>query len=236
MTTAPVLAFTMLGARDAIASGMLHIEQQVDAIEAATRDNPGLTFDLAKTLIESACRTILTDRSVSFTNDDDLPRLFKTAVQHLPLLPPESSADPAARRSLQQTINGLSTALQGVCELRNSHGFASHGAGQARQSMAGAQALLAAQTADAIVGFLYRVHTQDRAPMERRLEFDGQDAFNAYLDDSNEPVRILDLEFRPSEVLFNVDYEAYRNALASWEPEEEPAKDAADMAATEAPE
>ena len=112
MTSAPpTAAFAMLGARDAIAGGMLHIQQQVDAIEAATRDNPGLTFDLAKTLIESACKTILTERAVEFTNDDDLPRLFRTAVQHLPLLPPEASGDAAARRSLDQTISGLSTAV-----------------------------------------------------------------------------------------------------------------------------
>lgn len=80
------------------------------------------------------------------------------------------------------------------------------------------------------------MHQQDRTPVERRLEFEAQDAFNVYLDEAHDLVRILDLDFRPSEVLFHIDYEAYRNALASWEPEEESAEDAPEVAVIEAPE
>lgn len=47
--------FAMHGARDAIAAGLEHIEEQVTGIEQAVVDNPGLAFDLAKTLVESVC-------------------------------------------------------------------------------------------------------------------------------------------------------------------------------------
>jgi hypothetical protein len=82
--------------------------------------------------------------------------------------------------------------------------------------MESAQALLAAQTADAIVGFLYRVHRQDRALASVRLSFDDNEGFNTYVDEANDLVRIFDLEYRPSEVLFNVDHEAYRDLLANY--------------------
>ena len=37
-------------------------EQQVESIEQAVAENPGLSFDLAKTLVESVCRAVLDER------------------------------------------------------------------------------------------------------------------------------------------------------------------------------
>jgi hypothetical protein len=212
--------FTMLGARRAMADGLLHIEKHIKAIEQAVNENPGLAFDLARTVVETTCRTILTERKISFEVDDDLPSLFKTVTRNLPLLPLAASGEAAARKSLAQTLSGLHTALQGMCRLRNAYGFASHGAEGPRPAMETVQALLAAQAADAIVGFLYRVHRQERAgPRFLRLSYDDHEVFNAYVDEANEVVRVFDLEYRPSEVLFGIDQEAYRDLLSSFDPE-----------------
>ena len=79
-------------------------------------------------------------------------------------------------------------------------------------------ATLAAQAADAIVGFLYSVHRQDlvksRTP---RLEYGDHADFNEWIDDQCAPVQILSLPpYRPSEALFYVDQEAYRDLLADF--------------------
>ena len=228
--------FTMYGARAAMAGGLPHIEEQIKAIERAIIENPGLAFDLAKTLIESTCKTILSERKVSLDFDDDLPKLFKTVTTHLPLLPVSASSEAEARKSLAQTLNGLHTALQGVCELRNAYGFASHGSEGPRPVMESVQALLAAQAADAIVGFLHRVHRQERATLPGvRLDYDDNTAFNEYVDESNEAVRIFDLEYRPSEVLFSVDQEGYRDLLARFEPEGASAEPQAESKTARAP-
>lgn len=223
MAEAPTGPFVMHGARAAIADGMPHIEEQVKGIERAVIENPGLAFDLAKTLIESACRTILTERGIAFELGDDLPKLFKTATNSLPFLPHSASGEADVRKSLEQTLSGLHTAVQGVCELRNACGFASHGSDRPRPAMEGVQALLAAGTADAIVGFLHRVHRQDRPPPPSApLEYDDNPNFNGYVDEVHEPVRIFESEYQPSEVLFNVDREAYRNYLVFYEAEPDP--------------
>jgi len=211
----------MHNAREAMAAGLLHIEQQVRSIELAVTENPGLAFDLAKTLIESICKTILSERTISFGSDDDLPKLFKTVTAHLPFLPASASAQVEARRSLQHTLSGLHTAVQGVCELRNNCGFASHGRERQRPPMEGVQALLAAQAADAIIGFLYRVHRQGRPPSSVKFEYGDNPTFNGYVDEAYEPVRIFAFEYRPSEVLFSLDREAYRDALEDYEAEQE---------------
>lgn len=211
-------AFVMQSARAAVAGGMLHIEEQVKALESAVAQNTGLAFDLAKTLVESACKTIIKERGSVFDKDDDLPKLFKTVSFCVPFLPVALAADAGARKSLQQTLNGLNTALQGICELRNAFGFASHGSDGPRPVMEGIQALLVAQAADAIIGFLYRVHRQDLSrPKTVQLEYDNNPDFNEWLDEQCEPVRILSLPpYRPSDVLFNVDQEAYRDRLADY--------------------
>lgn len=214
--------FVMHGARDAVACGLVHIEQQVLALELAVAENPGLAFDLAKTLVESVCRAVLAERSVAFGEADDLPKLFKTASNHLPLLPTSASDAAETRKSLAQTLNGLSTAIQGICELRNQCGFASHGAGAPRPAMESVQALLAAEAADTIVGFLHRVHRQDRTPppSPRKL-YAGNQEFNDSVDETHGPIRIYEVELRASEVLFQMEPESYRIYAAEFDEEAE---------------
>jgi len=210
-------AFVMHGARDAMAAGLAHIEEQVKGIEQAVSENPGLAFDLAKTLIESTCRAVLGERSVVFAETDDLLKLFKAATLHLPFLPAGASDAAEVRKSLAQTLSGLNTAIQGICELRNQCGFASHGSGAPRPAMEGVQALLAAEAADAIVGFLHRVHRQDRTPPAAAVETVARDeAFDGAIDDEIGSITIRDTEFRASDVLFQLEPESYRIYLAEY--------------------
>jgi hypothetical protein len=123
-----------------------------------------------------------------------------------------------------QTLNGLHTAVQGICELRNQCGFTSHGSGNPRPEMESVQALLAAQAADAIIGFLSRVHRQDRAPPPSpRALYEGNAAFNDSVDEAHNTIRIFEVEFRPSEILFQMEPESYRVYLAEFDAEAESA-------------
>ena len=217
MADSVIAPFSMHGARDAMASGLTHIEEQVEGIEQAVGENSGLAFDLAKTLIESTCRTVLRERSVPYAATDDLPKLFKSASQNLPFLPANTSNAGEVRKSLKQTLGGLSTAIQGICELRNQCGFASHGSGEPRPVMEGVQALLVAEATDAIVGFLHRVHRQDRTPAPPpQPTFDDNVAFNDHVDESFGPFTVFGVSFRPSEVLFKIEPESYRIYLAEF--------------------
>lgn len=210
--------FVMHGARDAIAAGLVHIEQQVKSLEQAVVENPGLAFDLSKTLVESVCRAVLQARLIAFSEEDDLPKLFKTATQSLPFLPATASTESDTRKSLAQTLSGLHTAIQGICELRNQCGFASHGSASPRPAMESVQALLAAAAADTIVGFLHRVHRQDRTPPSLpRALYEDNPEFNESVDEAHEMIRIFEVQFRPSEVLFRMEPESYRVYLAEFD-------------------
>jgi hypothetical protein len=221
MSEALTTPFVMHGARDAIASGLTHVEQQVKSIEQAVAENPGLAFDLAKTLVESVCRAVLGERNIGYSEDDDLPKLFKTASQHLPFLPPTASGEAEVRDSLKRTLGGLSTAIQGICELRNQCGFASHGSGAPRPPMESVQALLVAEAADTLsVSLSHPPAGQNSHAIAPPLYDDNQE-FNDSVDETHGIVRVFDEEFMPSRVLFELAPEPYRVYLAEFKTNEE---------------
>lgn len=209
--------FAMHGARDAVTSGLAHIEQQVTALEQAVTENPGLAFDLAKTLIESTCRTILAERNISYETTDDLPKLFTVTSNSLPFLPPTVSGSITIRKSLAQTLSGLKTAVQGVCELRNACGFASHGSDGPKPILESVQAMLAAEAADTIVGFFYRVHLKDRSLVRESVKTQDRDIdFDAYIDDQYPTIQIFQEDFAASKVLYELAPEPYRLYLDEY--------------------
>ena len=210
-------SFAMRGARDAISQGLHHIEAQVSSIESAVVNQPGLVFDLAKTIVESTCRTILTDRGISYSRGEDLPRLFRTVSENLSVLPSRESQAASVRESINRTLGGLVGTIHGIAELRNQLGFASHGIDRSRPSMDPAHALLAAQAADTIVGFLYHIHVQDRPhPPEGGSSPARHEDFDRYLDDLFGAMPIFDFQFLASEILFQMEPNSYRIFLTEF--------------------
>lgn len=215
----PVIArprFQMVGARGAILSGPVaeSIEQQIHAIESALESVPDFAFDLSKALVESVCKTVLADIGQPADPSWDGPKLLRETTNRLAFLP-RNHPDPAkARESVEKTIRGLLQTIQGLCELRNKYGMASHGRDNFSARLELRQATLAAQAAETIVCFLYRVHHD--ALMQTpgtRVYYEDHLDFNESFDRDNAPIRLGELELLPSRVLFHADREAYKAAL-----------------------
>jgi hypothetical protein len=211
--TAP---FQMVGARAAVSDGPIAeaIEQQIQAIEQALESVPDFAFDLSKTLVESVCKTVLADIGQPADPNWDGPRLLRETTNRLALLPRHHPDPKKARESVEKTIRGMLQTIQGLCELRNNYGMASHGRDGFSSRLDLRQATLAAQAADTIVSFLYRIHRD--ALMQTpgaRVYYEDHADFNESFDRDNEPIRLGELELLPSRVLFHADQEAYKAAL-----------------------
>lgn len=216
---ASMTRFQMVGARAAILSGPTaeSLDQLIQAIENAIDGVPDFAFGLCKALIESVCKTVLADIGHPADPKWDAPRLLRETTSRLALLP-EGHPNPAkARDSIEKTVRGLLQTIQGLCELRNEHDIASHGRDAFSPRLSLRQATLAAQAADTIVSFLYRIHRDavSRTPGERVYYEDHTD-FNDAFDQDNDLVRIGKVEFLPSLVLFHTDREAYKDALIDY--------------------
>jgi hypothetical protein len=218
MADAAASPFVMIGAREVLLTGAAHLERQVVALESAASSNPGLAFDLAKTLLESACKTVLSQCACKYENGWDLPKLLKETLNQIQLVPHELDAEAKVADSLRKTAGGLQTTIQGICELRNTHGFASHGKDPAFQDLESVQALLVARAVDAIVSFMFRAHQgYQRQKTQAKLTYADHPEFNEFVDDSNAPVQIFSEEFAPSRVLFEMAPEPYRVYLTEFQ-------------------
>lgn len=211
--------FQMVAARAAILSGPVAkaIEQNIEAIENAIERVPDFAFDLSKTLIESVCKTVLADLGQPPDSNWDCPKLLKETTNRLPMLPRNHPDAAKARESVEKTIRGLLQTVQGLCELRNSYGIASHGRDGFAPRLEVRQATLAAQAADTVVSFLYRIHRDSlsETPGER-VYYEDHPEFNEAFDGENEMADLADLELSPSVVLFFADREAYKAALIDF--------------------
>lgn len=209
--------FVLHGAREVLDARAAHIEQQIVALEQAVATNPGLAFDLAKSLLESTCKTVLAECKAGYDSAWELPRLLKETLTHLRLVPIALVGDKEVADSLRKTAGGLQTTIQGICELRNTFGFASHGKDGAFQQLESVQAMLAARAADTIVSFLLRIHRGNGSEdATRALVYEDHPDFNEQIDEIHAPVRIFAEEFAPSRVLFDLAPEPYRLYLAEF--------------------
>lgn len=203
--------FMMYGTRQvlAMAGDALHLEQQVRAIEQAVRDAPNLAFDLARSLVETVCKTILTDRGV--TPSEGFKDLLKDTYSCVQLTP--SSVDASVAEGYRKIIEGLDGAVGGITALRKNEGLASHGKDAYTLPSESIRAEFVARAADAIVSFLYRCHRQFSGLEARHLVYEDYPTLNEYIDETHEPVRIFQYELVPSKVLFSTDREAYREQV-----------------------
>lgn len=217
-TAAPPVRFQMAGTRAALLDGPIEaIEQQIRAIENALENIPDFAFDLSKVLVESVCKTVLTDLGQPADANWDAPRLFKETTNYLSLLP-RNHPDPAkAREPVIKTMRGLLQTIQGLCELRNNYGMASHGRDGFAARLDLRQATLAAQAADTIVAFLYCIHHDALAQAPgARVYYEDHADFNSAFDDANDVIRIGELKLSPSRVLFDADRKAYKEAVDGY--------------------
>jgi len=220
--------FLMVGARASVLDGPVPelIDQQVRALEDAIERVPDFAFDLAKTLVETICKTILADIGRPAHPNWDAPQLMRETTNYLSLLPRNHPNAATARGTIKKTLNGLLTTVQGLCELRQNYGIASHGRDGFAARLDLRQATLAAQAADTIIAFLYRIHRDAlmQAPGSRVYYEDHAD-FNEAFDRDHELVRVGELELLPSQVLFHTDCEAYKTALSEFVAERDGVRD-----------
>lgn len=209
--------FQMHGCRSAVLPVAAAFEPQVQAIEDSIQRVPDFAFDLSKTLIESVCRTVLADLGMAADPAWDCPKLLRETTNRLSLLPRGHSNARPARDAIEKTIRGLLQTIQGLCELRNNFGLASHGRDINAARLEQRQATLAAQAADTIAAFLYRTHRDGLAARPAdRVYYDDHADFNQWLDEEFDVVTIGQETLAPSKVLFHTAINGYKLSLTEF--------------------
>lgn len=198
--------------------GSLRIREQVEALEEAMPDRPGVVVSFCRTIIETTCKTILTDRNVSVDSGWKAPQLVSEAMKYLNLGSSEDGGvDAKLRSGAESLVRGLNQIVQGVVKIRNAHGSAAHGADAYSPLLDSRYAEILARSTDAVVGLLFKTHlgSAQRDPLSR-FRYGAHPDFDEYIDDSHGPFGVLEVQLPASEALFRTDFLAYRDALIEF--------------------
>jgi len=134
-----------------------YISQQITRMEAAVNNDPGLAIGTAKELVETCCKTILTECGADIPEKADLPKLIKATVKQLSLTPNDIPDKAKAADTIKRLLSNLATITQGIAELRNQYGTG-HGKGASSKGLGARHAKLAVGAASTLAVFLVETH------------------------------------------------------------------------------
>lgn len=134
-----------------------YVSQQITRMEASVNQDPELAIGTAKELVETCCKSILSECNVTYSNVDDLPKLVKSTVQQLQLTPADIPDKAKASDTIKRLLSNLASITQGVAELRNHYGTG-HGKLVANKGLQPRHAKLAVGAASTLAVFLTETH------------------------------------------------------------------------------
>jgi hypothetical protein len=135
-----------------------YVSQQVTRMDAALSGDPALAIGTAKELLETVCRTILSERKIALPKDDDLPKLVRLAITSLPVIPDTIPDKKRWEKTIERFVNNLVSTGQVIAELRNEFGTG-HGKQAGHQGLQVHHTKFLVHGTTAIAVFLFEVHS-----------------------------------------------------------------------------
>ena len=138
-----------------------HLAEQIRRMEDSVETDPSLAIGTAKELIETCCKTILSERGQEISGTPDIPTLTKATLKELNLVP--EGVPNAARGAdvIKRLLSNLSTVGHGLAELRGLYGTG-HGQHGSTSGLTARHAKLAVGAASTLAVFLFETHEQTK--------------------------------------------------------------------------
>ena len=182
----------------------------------------GLLIGHCKAIIESFCKSLLDEKNIEYPSGSNIGWLAKRAVQSLGAaqgVDNEKKAREAFKSLITSFANNLEVAAKGIGELRNDFCPLAHGKSNIHKPLDIHYGEFVARQTDSIVGFLYELVVNHRV-LEPEIAFHEQVEFNEYLDDEFVSTEIYGDTYFPSEILYNIKPEKYKDALKDFRSDE----------------
>jgi len=134
-----------------------HLAEQIRRMKDSIETDPSLAIGTAKELIETCCKTILSERGQEISGTPDIPTLTKATLKELNLVP--EGIPNAARGAdvIRRLLSNLSTVGHGLAELRGLYGTG-HGQHGSTSGLTTRHAKLAVGAASTLAVFLFETH------------------------------------------------------------------------------
>lgn len=189
----------------------------IQVVERSIPNDPGIAFTHCRGLLETVCKTILTDRGVSIEPDANSNQVMAATLKVMKLTPADFDADDRVETGVVDLIRGLNQMTNGVVALRNSQGLGPHGRDALDAILDAEYAIVTAHAIDAAASLLYRIHRKqsERYPL-KRIRYGDYSDFDAFLDDKYPDIEIEEAPIQASHALCLLEPEAYRQSLVAF--------------------
>ncbi|MGR3311974.1 abortive infection family protein [Roseovarius indicus] len=140
------------------------MQTEIKRIQDSIETDPSLAIGTAKDLIESCCKTILSQipEAEAASKSDDLPKLSKKLCTALGLVPEGIPNEAKGAESIRRTLSNLASITKGIAELRGLYG-SGHGRDGKHTGLEPRHARLAASCAIAFVDFATETYLKRNA-------------------------------------------------------------------------
>lgn len=184
----------------------------VDRIEAHIDSDFSICVENSKSLIEGVSKQICKEKGIAIAKDEPFARLVKTAFSAIGYLPGEH---------LNVISGSLSAIAQQLGNLRTALGSTSHGKtieelSSRNETLDSLTKEFLIDTVEILTCFLIRNFENENPrkkvePLEETLDYYEAEEFNDFWDDAFGDFEMGNYAYSASEILFNVDKQAYIN-------------------------
>ncbi len=135
------------------------MREEIKRLQEAIEQDPALAIGTAKDLVETCCKSILSDRGVQIPRSVKLPKLTKLLAKELKLVPEGVSDGTRGAKTIRLILSNLSALTQYLAELRGLYG-SGHGHEGKHQGLKPRHARLAVGAAVTFIEFITETHHQ----------------------------------------------------------------------------
>ena len=186
-----------------------NFETHISTIEKTVETNPALCIETCKSLVESICKTILTNQNIEHDNYGQFQALVKQTINCL------IDTNECYKDDLCELVRRIASVSQKLAEIRNISGFASHGQDINHVSMSTTMSLLAYKITDVLGGFIIHYYINHASKRDSRIHYEDCQEFNELFDEEN-PLELGGVILSASEALYKQDYQAYKEIYFSY--------------------
>jgi hypothetical protein len=128
-------------------------------MESSIEKDPDLSIGTAKELIESVCKTILSEREICISNAYDIPKLTKEVLREMNLVPEQIPEKTKGKDIIKRLLQSLGMIGNGLAELRGLYGTG-HGKDGRHVGLQPRHARLAVGISATLSTFLFETHKE----------------------------------------------------------------------------
>lgn len=134
-----------------------YLSRQIDLMVQMQTSDPTNAIGLAKELIESCCKTILDDKGIAYSKNDDVPQLADKTMNALSLLPANVQSTDRGADAIKAVLGNLRAIPTKLAEIRNPFG-SGHGKSASFEGLEVRHAKLAVGSSITFVDFIWSTY------------------------------------------------------------------------------